>query len=231
MDDQPIRDVSILEVSILDAIRQDYDRVADEYTRHIYSELQHKPLDRELLTHLARRLEGKGEICDIGCGPGHVARFLRDAGANVFGLDLSAGMLEQARRLNPDITFRQGNMLALDLADASLAGIVAFYAVVNLPRASLPQAFREMARVLQPDGILLLAHHIGEETLHREEWWERPISLDFHLLQPLEVQRDLEAAGLIVEEIIERAPYAPEVEHQSRRAYIFARKPALAGSI
>jgi SAM-dependent methyltransferase len=210
----------------LRTIEKSYDRVADEYARHIFSELEHKPLDRELLTRFAVRLQGKGEICDIGCGPGHIARFLRDAGANVFGLDLSPGMLEQARRLNPDIVFRQDNMLALDLPDASLAGIAAFYAVVNLPRESLPQVFHELARVLQPDGLLLLAHHIGEGSLHRDEWWERPISMDFHFLQPLAVQRDLEAAGLIVEEIIERDPYAPEVEHQSRRAYIFARKPA-----
>jgi hypothetical protein len=49
--------------------------------------------------------------------------------------------------------------------------------------------------------------------------------MDFHFLQPPAVQRDLEAAGLRVEEIIEREPYAPDVEHQSRRAYIFARKP------
>ena len=37
--------------------------------------------------------------------------------------------------------------------------------------------------------------------------------------------RGLEAAGLVIEDIIEREPYAPEVEYQSRRAYIFARKP------
>jgi SAM-dependent methyltransferase len=208
----------------LNSIQQDYDRIADEYARHIYSELDSKPLDRELLTRLAARLQDKGEICDIGCGPGHIARFLRDAGANVFGLDLSPGMLEQARRLNPDISFHQDNMLALDLPDASLAGIAAFYAVVNLPRESLPRIFRELARVLQPDGVLLLAHHVGEETLHRDEWWECPISMDFNFLQPMAVQRDLEAAGFQVEEIIEREPYAPEVEHQSRRAYIFARK-------
>ncbi len=209
----------------LQIIEQSYDRVAEKYARHIYSELDNKPLDRELLTRLAARLQGKGEICDMGCGPGHIARFLRDQGANVFGLDLSPGMLEQARHLNPDISFRQGNMLALDLPDASLAGIAAFYAVVNLPRESLPQVFRELARVLQTDGMLLMSHHVGKETVHRDEWWERPISMDFHFLQPLEVQRELEAAGMQVEEIIEREPYAPAVEHQSRRAYIFARKP------
>jgi ubiquinone/menaquinone biosynthesis C-methylase UbiE len=216
----------------LHAIQKSYDRIADEYARHIFSELDNKPLDRELLTRFAAEVKGKGETCDMGCGPGHIARYLRDAGGaggsdhlDVFGLDLSLGMLEEARRLNPDISFRQGNMLALDLPDASLAGITAFYAVVNLPRESLPQVFREMARVLQPGGLLLLAHHVGDDTLHRDEWWERPLSMDFHFLQPQTVQRDLEAAGLAIEEIIERDPYAPEVEHQSRRAYIFARKP------
>jgi ubiquinone/menaquinone biosynthesis C-methylase UbiE len=213
-----------MDESALNTIQQSYDRVADAYARHMYAELQHKPLDRELLTRFAARLKGSGDICDIGCGPGHVARFLHDQGANVFGLDLSPGMLEEARRLNPEISFRQGNMLALDLPDASLAGITAFYAIVHLPKASLPQAFHEMARVLKPGGLLLLAHHIGDETLHRDEWLDCPVTLDFRFFSPHATRRDLEAAGLVVEEVIEREPYAPEVEHQSRRAYIFARK-------
>jgi ubiquinone/menaquinone biosynthesis C-methylase UbiE len=226
-----------MDEQILHNIQKSYDCVADEYARHISSELQNKPLDRELLTRFASRLKGKGEICDMGCGPGHIARFLRDQGGagrgnlDVFGLDLSSRMLEEARRLNPDIPFHQGNMLALDLPDASLAGITAFYAIVNLPKASLPQVFREMARVLQPGGLLLLAHHIGDQIQHRDEWWDRPISMDFHFLQPLATQHDLEAAGFTVEEVIEREPYAPEVEHQSRRAYIFARKPAVSDVI
>jgi ubiquinone/menaquinone biosynthesis C-methylase UbiE len=212
----------------LHAIQKSYDGIADEYARHLYSELDNKPLDRELLTRFAARVKGKGAICDMGCGPGHIARFLHDAGTNVFGLDLSSRMIEEARRLNPGISFRQGNMLALDLPDASLAGIAAFYAIVNLPRESLPQVFREMARVLKPDGLLLLAFHIGEETLQPDALWGCPVSMDFYFFPPHAIQRDLETAGLVVEEVIEREPYAPEVEHQSRRAYIFARKPAAA---
>jgi hypothetical protein len=49
--------------------------------------------------------------------------------------------------------------------------------------------------------------------------------MDFFLLQPSAIRQYLEAAGLAVEEIVEREPYAPEVEYQSRRAYVFARKP------
>jgi len=210
--------------NIIRSIRESYDRLADEYARRIFHELQHKPLDQELLDRFAAAVAGRGEVCDMGCGPGHVARYLRDAGVPVFGLDLSPRMLEEARQLNPDISFRQGNMLALDLPDGTLAGIAAFYAIVNLPQESLPLVFREIERVLQPGGLLLLAFHVGDEALHEDELWGRPISMDFFLFQTSAIRHHLEAAGLAIEEVIEREPYPPDVEYQSRRAYIFARK-------
>ena len=211
--------------NITQSVRDSYDRVADEYARRIFNELRDKPLDQKLLNRFATEVIGRGEVCDMGCGPGHVARYLRDAGATVFGLDLSPQMLEQARQLNPDLSFLEGNMMALDLQDGRLAGIAAFYSIVNIPKESLTLVFREMTRVLQPGGVLLLAFHAGDKVLHEDELWGRPISMDFFLFQPSEIRRYIEAAGLAIEEIVERAPYAPEVEYQSRRAYIFARKP------
>jgi ubiquinone/menaquinone biosynthesis C-methylase UbiE len=160
----------------------------------------------------------------MGCGPGHVARYLRDAGASVFGLDLSPGMLEQARKLNPDIPFREGNMLELDIPDGALAGIAAFYAIVNIPRRSQPLVFREFRRVLQPSQLLLLAFHTGNEVLHEDELWGQKISMDFFLFPAAEIKLDLEVAGFTIEDVVERDPY-PDVEYPSRRAYIFARKP------
>lgn len=207
-----------------ESIRQSYDQVADEYARRISGELQHKPFDREVLNRFAAAVIGRGEVCDMGCGPGHIARYLRDAGATIFGLDLSPRMLEQARRLHPDISFREGNMMSLDLPNGTLVGIAAFYAIVNIPRESLLSVFREMHRVLQPGGLLLLAFHCGDEILHEDGLWGRPISMDFFLFQPLVIRHYLETAGFAIEEIIEREPYSPEVEYQSRRAYIFARK-------
>jgi hypothetical protein len=80
-----------------------------------------------------------------------------------------------------------------------------------------------MQRTLLPDGLLLLAFHAGDEVLREEELWGQKISLDFLFFQPSEIRLGLEAAGFTIEEVIEREPY-PEVEYQSRRAYIFARK-------
>ena len=211
--------------TVTQSVRENYDRLAEEYASHIFDELGKKPFDRELLDRFAADVRHLGEVCDLGCGPGHVARYLRDAGTTIFGLDLSPRMIAQARRLNPDISFREGDMTALDIPDATLAGIVAFYAIVNTPKESLPSVFREMKRVLKPGGLLLLSFHIGDETLHPNELWGQSISMDFFLFQPWDVQRYLQAAGLVIEEVLEREPYAPDVEYQSRRGYIFARKP------
>jgi ubiquinone/menaquinone biosynthesis C-methylase UbiE len=211
---------------ITKSIRETYDQLAAEYASHFFNELQNKPLDRQLLDRFAAEVGQDGQVCDLACGPGHIARYLRAAGTNVFGLDLSPRMIEQARQLNPDISFREGNMMALDVPDRSLAGIVAFYAIVNLPKESLPVVFREMERVLQPSGVLLLAFHIGDETIHPDEVLGQPVSMDWFFFQPADIGTYLEAAGFAIVEVIEREPYPPQVEYQSRRAYIFARKPA-----
>jgi ubiquinone/menaquinone biosynthesis C-methylase UbiE len=207
------------------SIRENYDRLAEEYALHLFTELQGKPLDRELLNRFAGEVKGRGESCDMGCGPGHVTRYLHESGATVFGLDLSSQMLDKARELNPHIRFSEDNMLALGLSDASLAGISAFYAIVNIPEQSLPQVFREMARVLRPDGLLLLSFHVGDQVVEVTDLWGQPVTMDFYFFDSTKIRRLLEAAGLRIEEVIEREPYGPEVEHQSRRAYIFARKP------
>jgi SAM-dependent methyltransferase len=179
-----------------------------------------------LLNRFAAEVGEPGEVCDMGCGPGHVARYLRDLGTTVFGLDISPRMVDQARQLNPGISFRQGNMLDLDIPDGTLAGITAFYAIVNIRKESLPLVFREMERVLEPRGLLLLAFHVGAETVYVPELWGLPISMDFFLFPTSEIHSLLDATGFSIEQVIEREPYAPEVEYQSRRAYIFARKRA-----
>lgn len=201
-----------------------YDRLADEYVRRIYNELKDKPLDRELLDRFAARLRLVGPVCDLGCGPGHVARYLHDRGVDICGIDLSAELLERARELNPGIEFRQGNMFALDVPDATWAGIAAFYSIIHNPQAEHVKVLSEMWRILRPGGLLLITFHVGDETLHFDELWGVKVALDFHLFRSEEVANSLRTTGFEVEQVIERDPY-PEVEAQTRRAYILARKP------
>jgi SAM-dependent methyltransferase len=204
-------------------VKEGYDRVAEEYAKRIYDELEGKPLDRHLLNRFAEGVRGRGVVCDLGCGPGHVARHLHGQGADVFGIDLSPRMVEAAARLNPSIDFRTGDMMALEAGDESWAGIVAFYSVIHIPSANVVTALREMGRVLQPEGLLLLAFHVGVDPVHLDDWWGHSVSLDFFFFEPKQMLGYLRRAGLQPIEMIEREPY-DGVEHPSRRCYILATK-------
>lgn len=207
----------------LASLEAGYDKVAGHYVERIFNELDHKPLDRLLLDRFAESVGSSERVCDVGCGPGHVTSYLHKRGVDVFGIDLSSAMVDQARQLCPGIEFKTGNMLSLEFESESLGGIIAFYSIIHVPREDVVTALVEMKRVLKPGGSLLLAFHIGDEILHLDEWWEEPVSVDFVFFQPDEMRTYLERAGLEIEEVIEREPY-PDVEHPSRRAYIFSRK-------
>ena len=201
-----------------------YDRVAKEYSKLIFDELEHKPIDRKLLNQFAELVKEKGPVCDMGCGPGQIARYLYDQGvANVFGMDLSPGMVAEAQRLNPDISFRPGNMLALPDLDGSWTGIAAFYSIIHIPRDEVVAALKEMERVLQPDGWLLLTFHVGDKVLHVDEWWGQKVYIDFIFFSLAEMESYLHAAGFTIVDVITRPPY-PNVEADTDRAYIFAQK-------
>ncbi|HVF91341.1 MAG TPA: methyltransferase domain-containing protein [Blastocatellia bacterium] len=204
-------------------LRAGYDRVAEEYSRRVFDELTHKPLDCQLLDRFANTVRGQGPVCDLGCGPGHVARYLHERQVNVFGIDISPAMVEQARKLNPGIKFQQGDMLKLDVEDEAWGAIAAFYSIINIPRDDVLPALSELNRVLRTGGLLLLAFHLGEETIHMEEWWGEDVSLDFNFFRPEEVEGYLKTAGFVVKEVIEREPYEG-VEYPSRRAYIIGQK-------
>jgi hypothetical protein len=72
--------------------------------------------------------------------------------------------------------------------------------------------------------LLLLAFHIGADTLHLDDWWDQKVNVDFFFFRVEEMAAHLRRAGFEIEEIIEREPY-PDIEHQSRRAYMFSRRP------
>jgi hypothetical protein len=74
--------------------------------------------------------------------------------------------------------------------------------------------------VLVPGGSLLLAFHMGDETVHVDDLWGQPVNLDFRFHRPSDVISGLHDAGLILTEAVEREPY--EAEYPSRRCYLLA---------
>lgn len=203
-------------------VQDSYDAAAAAYADALGDELDGKPLDRHLLNRFAEALRDRGLVADLGCGPGHIARYLHERSVAMIGIDLSPAMIAVATARNPEIEFRTGDMRALVFDDGSVAGIVAFYSIIHFDAAELPSIFREMRRVLAPDGLALVAFHLGTEIVHRDDLFGVPVSLDFRFHERATVVAALRDAGFAVIEEVEREPYAGP-EFPSRRCYLLAR--------
>jgi ubiquinone/menaquinone biosynthesis C-methylase UbiE len=210
----------------LNKVEKQYDTVAREYAETFSGEHEKKPKDQEILHRFSREIGDRRPVWDFGCGPGQTTKYLKNLGIEISGLDLSEKILEQARTIHPEIHFRKGNILELEFENDSIAGVVAFYAIVHFTEEQVEIAFREVFRVLQPGGIFLFTYHIGEETIRVEEFLGKKIDIDFIFFTTDFISSCLKKSGFEKIEIIEREPY-PRVEYESRRAYVFAIKPVV----
>jgi len=205
-------------------IAHTYDVAAEHYAATFAAELDGKPFDRDLLDRYAAELAGRGEVWDVGCGAaGHVTRYLADRGVAASGADISPGSVAVARRCQPGLTFRVADMCGLPAGAASLAGIVAFYSIIHLPRPRIPVTLAEFRRVLAPGGALLAAVHGGVGETGSDAAFGLPVQVRATLVTLDELAAMAESAGLAIRERHERAPYPGE--YPSPRLYLWAEVP------
>lgn len=213
------------EPAFLTSTRAAYDVVA-AHADQFDGDLASRPLDRAMLAAFAElvRTTNAGPVADVGCGTGQVTAHLHALGLDVFGVDLSPGMVEVARRAHPGLRFDVGSMTELDLPDGTLGGIVARYSLIHIPPERQPAVLAEFHRVLAPGGHLLLAFQTGDERLHRTEAFGQPISLDAYRLPPDRTATLVERAGLVVHARLVREPNRPA--EKVPQACLMARRPA-----
>lgn len=203
----------------LAAVQLAYDTVAEDYARLVDGLLEQNPWDRAVLGAFAERV--RGPVLDAGCGPGRVAAHLHGLGVEVRGVDLSPAMVAAARREHPHLRFGVGRLGDLDVADGTLGGVVAWYSLIHVPLAQLPAVVTELARVLAPGGLLLLAFHVGDELRHLTHAYGHDVQLTSQRLQPDAVTALLADARLEVQARLVRAPEPPETVPQ---AYLLAQR-------
>lgn len=190
---------------------QPYDEVAELYAEKFSDSLSSYPLEIGLLASFATLAKAVGgPVADLGCGPGHVTAHLSSLGLDAFGVDVSSGMIAQARARHPELRFELGSMAALDIADASLSGILSRYSIIHTAPEEVPAILAEFHRVLAPGGHVLISFPGSEDasqptasydhtvfTAYR--WWPDHFSTLLH-------EAGLEEVGRLIERAAPDAP-------------------------
>lgn len=173
--------------------RATYDAIATAYAQRWRST---PPPVEAAADRLAGLLPAGSRVADIGCGPGHQTRLLRERGLWVTGFDLSREML--TADAVPGLV--QADMRALPLAGAAVDAVWCVAALLHVPRPEVPAALGEFARVVRPEGLLTLSLAEGDD----EGWEPVPYAAQLrrwyvrHHLAPL--TELLAAAGFTVTE-------------------------------
>lgn len=189
-----------------DSLRRSYDTVATAYEERFLDELSAKPRDREILASFSAKTADP--VIELGCGPGQVGAFVRAAGRQVVGIDLSVGMSRLARgRLDGAAA---GDLRSLPLQTGSAGGVLAFYSLIHLPRQEVGVALEEVARVLRPGGTVLVAVHEGDGEVVRDTFLDHEVPFVATLFRLDELSAAAERAGLAVTFAERRQPYPGE---------------------
>lgn len=145
----------------IERVRNDYAARAYEYIALLGSIEATASEDRTLVSSWAQGIDGL--VIDVGCGPGQWTSFLHGAGADVIGIDPVGAFIESARSTYPSVDFRLGRAEDLDVPDASVGGVLAWYSLIHTEPELLDLALNEFARAIRPGGSLLLGFFVGVE--------------------------------------------------------------------
>ena len=208
-------------------MRAAYDTVAADYTAAFADDLAVLPVERFMLdTALAARPASGGPLSfDLGCGPASVSGYLSANDALPVGIDLSRGMLGQARARSAGLALIQADLRHLPVPTGRAGLAVAYFALQHLPRSDLAVALAEIRRVLMPNGVFLMATHLGAGDVCFDEFLGhhiRPTAGALYGREELLVA--LRHAGFDIDLERQRGPLPHEAETQ--RIYLLARAVA-----
>ena len=205
----------------IERVQAAYDAAARNYEVSFGNDLARLPLDCSMLDQ-ARRAASGAVMLDLGCGTGSAGSYLAEHEASVVGLDLSLGMLTSGRSEHW-FPVCQGDMRRLPFPDRAFGSVVAYYSIQHVPRRELHTVLSEAARVLVPQGTLLLSTHLGEGKIFTDQFLGHHIATTGGTLYSRQDITDgVSSSGFVVERCETRGPLAHE--HQSQRIYLLAKR-------
>lgn len=120
-----------------------------------YADASYKVTPTDLIRRFIELLPQNPKILDAGCGAGKDSKVFNELGINVIGIDLSKGLINEAKRRNPAVNFIEGNFLDMHFNNTYFDGVWAHASLVHLETIDdLKKALHEFNRILKEEGIL-----------------------------------------------------------------------------
>ncbi|QCR20346.1 class I SAM-dependent methyltransferase [Agrococcus sp. SGAir0287] len=200
-----------------------YDAVADAYDRLLPALDAEHPQDVVLLEAFADAAAAAGgDVVDVGCGTGRVARWLAQRDLAVLGVDPSPAMLAIARAAQPSASFALGTATSVPAPAASAAGVLAWYSLIHVPASELDAAVAELARVVRSGGVVLAAAQSGSGMRTIVGAYGTAATLTAWAHDASTLAAAAERAGLAIEASVERPR---EGRERMPQAFVLARRP------
>lgn len=140
----------------------DYDDIAKEYAEEFFYDTS----DNKYIDAFLQSLDGI-KILDVGCGNGKDCKYISEKGFEVIGIDLSVGMLAIAKEKVPNGKFEVMDIADITYPENSYDGIISNCSLFHIPSEELPKTLESFARVLKPNGklLLILQEGLGETMI------------------------------------------------------------------
>jgi len=159
-----------------------YNKIASIYAKYTYEKLL-----QFQLTKFISLLPGK-KVLDAGCGSGRDVSYFLEEGLDAMGIDLSEGMIEEAKKRVKKGNFKIMNFLDLKFKDKTFDGIWSMAGFLHTSREDLKKALKEFYRVLKEEGILYIAvvEGEGEREIKKKKYQNEPRTYVFYKKEELE---------------------------------------------
>ncbi len=154
---------------VVNDLSETYDALApryDDWASRVVPDLRSK-----WATRIDAFLSEGERIVELGCGTGKPVGRLLAQRYDYAGVDVSHGMLAQARKALPGVSLRQADMHSVQYPVGSLGAVLAFFSISHTPRQQHSGLFASIRSWLRPGGMFVGNLHSRDDPNGFEDDW------------------------------------------------------------
>ena len=153
-----------------------YNKIASIYAKYSEDQLMQFQLSR-----FESLLSGK-RILDAGSGSGRDVEYFLEDGFKPIGVDLSLGLIKEAKKRVPKGEFLKQDFRKTKFKDNSFDGIWSVTSLIHLPKEEIKKTLKEFHRLLDKDGIVYISvkKGTGSKEIKKEKYNNEPRTFYFY---------------------------------------------------